>query len=92
MNKKNTNKKLKDFKPETTENEIQSHTVFAGLCKGCRICQEVCPQKCIGINPTVRGVYNNKIVQCDISKCTACQICQRRCPEGAIRVEKKKIK
>ncbi|MEA3357389.1 MAG: 4Fe-4S binding protein, partial [Patescibacteria group bacterium] len=59
----------KDFKPVTTENSKVKHTVFSKLCKGCRICQEVCPLKAIGIDPKVRGVYKNKIVKCDVDKC-----------------------
>ncbi len=82
---------MKDFKPVTTENAQRKHTVFAGLCKGCRICQEVCPQKCIGLDPKVRGVYNNMIVKCDIDKCTSCGICQLKCPDTAIKVEKKNL-
>ena len=90
MGQKATQKTKKmDFKPETTENSKIKHTVFAGLCKGCRICQEVCPFGALGIDPKIRGVYNNKIVKVDPEKCTACQICERRCPDSAIRVKKK---
>ncbi len=78
----------KDFKPVITEKpKVRRHIVYAALCKGCRICIEVCPQKAIGIHPTIRGVYNNQIAQCDIEKCTACGICQQRCPDCAIKVE-----
>lgn len=82
-------KKKKDFDPVSTENKKLKHTVFSELCKGCRICQEACPQKCIKLNPDKRGVYNNPIVECDIDKCTGCRICEQRCPESAIRVDRK---
>lgn len=80
----------KNFDPHTNENENVSHTVFAGLCKGCRICREICPQKCIGLDENVRGVYKNKIVKCDVDRCIACMKCETSCPDRAIRVVKKK--
>ena len=80
---------MKDFKPVVTQNDKIKHTVFAGLCKGCRICQQVCPVKCIGIDDDNRGIYNNKTVKCDVDKCTACGLCETNCPDRAIKVEKK---
>lgn len=88
-NEKNVTKK--DFKPIRTENENVSHTVFAGLCKGCRICQQVCPVKCIHIDDDNRGVYNNKIVKVDIDRCIACGKCELHCPDRAVKVEKKTV-
>ena len=85
-------KDKRNFTPVTTENSKVKHTVFADLCKGCRICQEVCPAKCIKLDPKFRGVHNNKIVKCDVDKCIACGICEMRCPDRAIRVTKKTTK
>ena len=82
---------MKTFEPHTTENENVSHTVFSGLCKGCRICQQVCPKKCIGIDENYRGVYNNQIVKCDVARCIACMKCENSCPDRAIRVMKKNV-
>ena len=78
------------FKPITTENDTVRHTVFAGLCKGCRLCQQVCPVKCIGIDENNRGIYNNKTVLCDVDRCILCGKCQLNCPDRAIKVERKK--
>jgi 2-oxoglutarate ferredoxin oxidoreductase subunit delta len=85
----NNNGDKNDFKPVTTENDKVAHTVFSGLCKGCRICQEVCPVKCIHIDEENRGIYNNKTVKIDVDKCIACGKCELHCPERAIRVQKK---
>ncbi len=81
--------KKKDFKPVTAEDRDKKMTVFAGLCKGCRICQQVCPQKAIKIDPDNRGVYNNKTVKIDPKLCGACMLCERACPDNAIKIEKK---
>ncbi len=80
---------MKNFKPVTTENDKVKHTVYAGLCKGCRICQQVCPTKCIGIDDDNRGIYNNKTVKCNVDKCIACGLCETNCPDRAIKVENK---
>lgn len=55
-------------------------------CKGCRLCVEFCPKKCIAI-----GSHINKIgyqyAEFKSEKCTACGICYHICPEpGAITV------
>ncbi len=81
----------KSFSPHTEENDKVQHTVFSELCKGCRICQEVCPQKCIGLDENVRGVYNNPIVKCDVNRCIACMKCEHSCPDRAIKVVRKNL-
>jgi len=59
--------------------------IFPGLCKGCGLCIEKCPVKCIGWSDGL-GVYGTPRVDADMEKC----ICQLVCPDCAIRVEKKK--
>ncbi|MDD3661558.1 MAG: 4Fe-4S binding protein [Candidatus Dojkabacteria bacterium] len=83
---------IKEFKPVITENDNVRHIVFAKLCKGCRLCQQVCPQKCLKLDETNRGVYNNQIVKCDVETCIACGLCEQICPDRAIKVEKKEKK
>jgi NAD-dependent dihydropyrimidine dehydrogenase PreA subunit len=63
-------------------------------CKGCRLCIEFCPKKCIAT-----GSHINKIgyqyAEFASEKCTACGICYYVCPEpGAITVvaEKETVK
>ena len=64
-------------------------TVFAGLCKGCGLCIEKCPVKCIGWSEGL-GVYGTPRVEVNMEKCIVCGICQMVCPDCAIRVDKKK--
>lgn len=63
--------------------------VFPDLCKGCGLCIEKCPVKCIRWSEDL-GVYGTPRVEADMGKCIVCGICQMVCPDCAIRVEKKK--
>lgn len=93
MAKKNLKKKKRilvrkeNFNPDTISDGKKSFTNFRGLCKGCGICIELCPQKCLRYSKEV-GVYKTPAVECDIEKCIACGICERSCPDGAIKIEK----
>lgn len=77
------------FKIFTLDGEKGSFTMFAGLCKGCGLCMEKCPQKCISWSNNL-GVYGTPTVHADMEQCIACGICQSACPDCAITVEKKK--
>jgi 2-oxoglutarate ferredoxin oxidoreductase subunit delta len=80
---------MKDFKPKTFKNLSKQLTVFHGLCKGCGMCIEKCPQGAISFSKTDLGVYSTPSVEIDMNKCNACGICQIVCPDSAIRVDKK---
>lgn len=75
------------FNPATISDNKKSFTNFRGLCKGCGICIEVCPKKCIKWSKEV-GYYKTPAVDCEIEKCIACRICEIRCPDAAIKIEK----
>ncbi|WP_371371615.1 4Fe-4S binding protein [Sporomusa aerivorans] len=62
---------------------------FPNLCKGCGLCIEKCPVKCITWSEDL-GVYGTPRVEADMKKCILCGICQMVCPDCAIRVEKNK--
>jgi 2-oxoglutarate ferredoxin oxidoreductase subunit delta len=64
-------------------------TIFPDLCKGCGLCIEKCPVKCIRWSEGL-GVYGTPRVQAGMDKCIACGICQLVCPDCAIKVERKK--
>ena len=64
--------------------------IFPGLCKGCGLCIEKCPVKCISWSSEGLGVYGTPRVEANMEKCILCGICQTVCPDCAIRVEKKK--
>lgn len=93
MTKKKLKKKKKtfirkeNFNPHTISDGKKSFTNFRGLCKGCGLCIELCPKKCIKYSKEV-GVYKTPAVECEIEKCIACGICERSCPDGAIKIEK----
>ncbi|MDF2570912.1 MAG: ferredoxin [Sporomusa sp.] len=63
--------------------------VFPNMCKGCGLCIEKCPVKCITWSEEL-GVYGTPRVEADMKKCIVCGICQMVCPDCAIRVEKNK--
>jgi 2-oxoglutarate ferredoxin oxidoreductase subunit delta len=75
------------FSPSTIANNQRSFTNFRGLCKGCGICIEICPKKCIKWSKEV-GYYKTPAVDCEIEKCISCRTCETRCPDAAIKIEK----
>jgi len=76
------------FKARTLELEKGFWTVFPGLCKGCGLCIQKCPKKCLAWSD-VLGVYGTPSIEPN-DECIACGICQMVCPDCAIVVEKKK--
>lgn len=75
-------------KYEREETEKGFWTVFQHLCKGCGLCIEKCPQKCIEWSKNL-GVYGTPSVIVEKEKCITCGICQNVCPDCALLVEKK---
>lgn len=48
------------------------------ICQGCEVCQLVCPDQAIAINPlTQRPII-------DLFYCKGCGLCAHLCPKGAI--------
>lgn len=76
------------FKPRTLDLKKSFFTLFPGLCKGCGLCKEKCPKKCINWS-NVLGVYGTPTVEAN-DECIGCGICQMVCPDCAILIEKKK--
>ncbi len=81
---------MNDFKGKTTKDSQKTITVFHGLCKGCGLCIENCPQKAIVFSKKDVGVYNDPTIEIDLEKCNACKICENICPDCAIKIEKEK--
>jgi len=80
---------MRDFKPKTFSEGKKVWTNFDALCKGCGLCIEKCPQKCLAFDGQRNGHFGTPAVKCDISKCITCGICEIHCPDQAIRVDKK---
>ena len=58
-------------------------------CKGCSLCVDVCPSKCIVLDPekiTDKGYHPAMLT--DESLCTGCANCAVMCPDVAITVER----
>jgi len=59
-------------------------------CKGCGLCVESCPTKCLELNLSDTNSYGlHYAVLADEEKCIACQSCAVICPDAAITVYKK---
>lgn len=63
-------------------------TVFLGLCKGCGLCKEKCPEQALSWSEKL-GVYGTPTVIPDPELCKACRICEQVCPDCAIAIERK---
>lgn len=49
-----------------------------GLCKGCRICVDFCPEKVLELDD------DEKAIVVSPERCNACRLCELRCPDMAI--------
>lgn len=76
------------FNERTIETKKSFWTIFPGLCKGCGLCIQKCPKKCLSWSEAL-GVYGTPSVECN-DECIGCGICQSFCPDCAINVSKKK--
>jgi 2-oxoglutarate ferredoxin oxidoreductase subunit delta len=52
--------------------------IFRDWCKGCGICAEFCPKKCIRMNEAGEPVVDKA------ERCTGCGWCELHCPDFAI--------
>ena len=62
--------------------------LFCDLCKGCGLCIDKCPKKCLNWSPTL-GIYQTPVVEPKAEDCIGCGACALLCPDSAIRIEKK---
>ena len=77
------------YKIFSFEGEKGTWNIFALLCKGCGLCKEKCPKKCLNWASSL-GLYGTPVVEPNIDDCIACGTCQSVCPDCAIIVVKKK--
>ena len=59
------------------------------ICKGCGLCETVCPKKIVAINKEKlnKKGYNPAHLT-DEAACVSCAACARMCPDCVITVEK----
>ena len=66
-------------------------TINAQECKGCGVCVEACPPKCLRLLPELNS-YGVHPAQYQGDGCTACGICFYVCPEpGGITVYRRTV-
>ena len=64
--------------PEKAPEKEYVIDIFRDWCKGCGICAEFCPKKCIRMNAAGEPEV------ADAKRCTGCGWCELHCPDFAI--------
>ena len=59
-------------------------TIDVDGCKGCVLCVEVCPPRCLEMSETVNG--KGYPVPLLLDGCTGCELCAKVCPDFVIEV------
>lgn len=54
-------------------------------CSGCRACEQICPKRCISMEPDADGFLYPRI---DGERCLNCGLCERICPDHFRRIRK----
>ena len=65
--------------------------ILQDICKGCGLCESVCPKKVIKLDKTVlnsKGYNPATATDEDLVNCISCAMCAKMCPDCAITVYK----
>ncbi len=65
---------------------VETITIDAGVCKGCRLCVDQCPKQVLRVSEerNEKGYLLPWVA--DISACIACLMCEMICPDMALEV------
>ena len=64
-------------------------TFNTDLCKGCGLCVDTCPKKCLAIaSDRINKKGYSPAYMAEPEKCVACALCATMCPGCIITVEK----
>jgi 2-oxoglutarate ferredoxin oxidoreductase subunit delta len=78
---------VKAFPYEVNEGKAVFN-IFPGLCKGCGLCKEKCPEHALSWSDRL-GVYGTPTVMPDPGLCKGCRTCEVVCPDCAILVTRR---
>lgn len=76
------------YKIENHQSEKGTWGLYMSMCKGCGLCIEKCPKKCLSWSQSL-GMYGTPAVQPNTDECILCGMCQTTCPDCAIVVTRK---
>ena len=64
-------------------------TFNTDLCKGCGLCVDTCPKKCLAIaEDRINKKGYSPAYMAEPEKCVACALCATMCPDCIIEVER----
>jgi 2-oxoglutarate ferredoxin oxidoreductase subunit delta len=78
MKEQANSEKLKADSEQPIEHKQYEIDIFRDWCKGCGICAEFCPKKCLRLNEAGEPVVDRT------EACTGCGWCEMHCPDFAI--------
>ena len=65
-------------------------TIYRHFCKGCEICDEVCPKDVLKMVVAADRWEGSIVEVVNIDNCNACMLCEYQCPDFAIEVRSMK--
>ncbi|MHB9154360.1 MAG: indolepyruvate ferredoxin oxidoreductase subunit alpha [Endomicrobiales bacterium] len=71
-----------------TIGNVQKIVILTDKCKGCGLCTEACPKKCLNMSDTFNKAGYHPAVFVGAEKCTSCGFCYQVCPDVCIEVYK----
>lgn len=76
--------KKRNFKGRSYKIKNGEVIFFDEFCKGCGLCQAICPFSALSFSKKYLGVYKTPAIEVDKNKCRLCQLCEKICPDNAV--------